>query len=445
MDKTRKIKKVLISQPTLEGAGVHLRRGFGFREVPMFDPFLMFDDFRQDDPAKYLPGFPWHPHRGIETITYMLNGRVEHGDSMGNSGVIGAGDVQWMTAGSGIIHQEMPKGDAGGRMGGFQLWANLPASHKMMDPRYRDVKRTDIPEVALPGGVTVRIICGTVGKIRGPVRDIVTDPEYIDVSIPRQAEFVHPTKPGHTVVAYVIEGEGCFAAEAPPSSYDVEPASYFDLERKPVQGGPRHHPLRRRQQDPGNDNRLPVRFLLMSGLPLGEPVAWHGPIVMNTQEELRSAFREYRAGTFVSARLSSIPVRFPICCKPAAKSVILGDQGGSHDDDRPRAPGRRPRPSTTRPHPVDSQRHGRHRHARQLRHRPPRALRPGKAPGQGPRALPDAGLDRRRPPNRPRPRRRGRVRAGHDVRLPQRELEALAHGRRDGGPRLREFQNDEGR
>jgi redox-sensitive bicupin YhaK (pirin superfamily) len=299
MDKTRKIVKVLISQPTLEGAGVHLRRGFGFREVPLFDPFLMFDDFRQDDPDKYLPGFPWHPHRGIETITYMVRGTAEHGDSMGNSGVIGPGDVQWMTAGSGVIHQEMPKGGPDGRMGGFQLWANLPASRKMMDPRYRDVTKADIPEVALPGGVTARVICGVVGKERGPVRDIVIDPEYIDVAMPPRADFIHPTRPGHTVIAYVFEGEGCFSDEPGLSSYDVEPASYFDLERRPVLGDTSVILF-------GDGGRIkvttadaPVRFLLMSGRPLGEPVAWRGPIVMNTQEELQTAFREYRAGTFV--------------------------------------------------------------------------------------------------------------------------------------------------
>jgi redox-sensitive bicupin YhaK (pirin superfamily) len=299
MEKTRKVQKVLVSQPTLEGAGVHLRRGFGFREVPMFDPFLMFDDFRQDDPDKYLPGFPWHPHRGIETITYMLRGTAEHGDSMGNKGVIGPGDVQWMTAGSGIIHQEMPKGGKDGRMGGFQLWANLPASQKMMDPRYRDVKRADIPEVALPGGVTVRVICGTVGRARGPVRDIVIDPEYIDVAVPPGAAFIHPTKPGHRVLAYVFEGQACFSDEPGLSSYDVEPASYFDLERKPFPGDNSVIFF-------GDGGRIrvttadsAVRFLLISGRPLGEPVAWQGPIVMNTQEELRTAFREYRAGTFI--------------------------------------------------------------------------------------------------------------------------------------------------
>jgi len=301
MNGTRKIHKVLISQPTLEGAGVHLRRGFGFREVPLFDPFLMFDDFRQDEPAKYLPGFPWHPHRGIETITYMIRGAAEHGDSMGNSGVIGPGEVQWMTAGSGVIHQEMPKGAKDGRMGGFQLWANLPAALKMMDPRYRDVKKADIPEVELPGGVTVRIICGTVGKVRGPVRDIVIDPEYFDVSVPRRSEFVHPTKPGHTVIAYVFEGEGCFAGEAPASSYDLEPASYFELDRKPVQGDHAVVLFGDGERIVVTTSEAPVRFLLMAGRPLGEPVAWRGPIVMNTQEELQTAFREYRNGTFVKS------------------------------------------------------------------------------------------------------------------------------------------------
>jgi redox-sensitive bicupin YhaK (pirin superfamily) len=299
MDKTRKIKKVLISQPTLEGAGVHLRRGFGFREVPLFDPFLMLDDFRQDDPAKYLPGFPWHPHRGIETITYMIRGRAEHGDSLGHAGVIGPGDVQWMTAGSGIIHQEMPKGGPDGRMGGFQLWANLPASQKMRDPRYRDVKSADIPEVALPGGVTARVICGAVGRTRGPVRDIVIDPEYLDVAMPPRARFVHPTKPGHTVIAYVFEGEACFSDASAPSSYAVEPASYFDLERKSVQDD--HAVV---LFDDGAEIKVTatdssVRFLLISGRPLGEPVAWQGPIVMNTPAELRTAFREYRNGTFL--------------------------------------------------------------------------------------------------------------------------------------------------
>ncbi|MCK7518475.1 MAG: pirin family protein [Ignavibacteriales bacterium] len=227
---------------------MHLRRGFGFREVPMFDPFLMFDDFRQDDPAKYLPGFPWHPHRGIETITYMLRGTAEHGDSMGNSGVIGPGDVQWMTAGSGIVHQEMPKGDADGRMGGFQLWANLPASQKMMDPRYRDVKTADIPEVALPGGVTVRVICGAVGEVRGPVRDIVIDPEYLDVAMPPRRRVRPSDQARPHGLRLRLRGRGLLLrTRRALSAYDVEPASYFDLERKPCPGRPFARPVRRRR------------------------------------------------------------------------------------------------------------------------------------------------------------------------------------------------------
>lgn len=208
MGDLRKIRSVSKSIPTIEGAGVHLRRAFGYDQVPRFDPFLLLDDFRADEPAKYLPGFPWHPHRGIETITYVLEGEVEHGDSMGNKGGIKPGDLQWMTAGSGIIHQEMPKGDRDGRMGGFQLWANLPASRKMMEPCYRDVRREQIPEVSLEGGVRARIISGAVSGIRGPVHDIVIDPEYLDVSVPSHASFTHAIKRGHTAFAYVIEGMG---------------------------------------------------------------------------------------------------------------------------------------------------------------------------------------------------------------------------------------------
>ena len=211
--KSRKIKKVIKNKPTLEGAGVHLNRVFGNNEAPLLDPFLLLDDFRSGNPAHYLKGFPWHPHRGIETITYMLGGSVEHGDSMGNKGLIGAGDVQWMTAGSGIIHQEMPKGDKAGYMGGFQLWANLPASHKMMHPRYRDVTSSQIPEVSLAPGVKIKIICGEVGGIKGPVHDIVTEPEYMDVTLSADAEFTHPAKPGHTVLAYIIDGRGYFDEE----------------------------------------------------------------------------------------------------------------------------------------------------------------------------------------------------------------------------------------
>ena len=282
MTAIRKIQKVLKGKPTLEGAGVHLKRGFGFNEVPMFDPFLLFDDFRSDNPDHYLKGFPWHPHRGIETITYVLEGDVEHGDSLGNKGVIGSGDVQWMTAGSGIIHQEMPKGDKSGRMYGFQLWANLPARQKMMDPRYRDVTSKQIPEVKLSNGAVVRIIAGEVGGVKGPVGDIVIEPEYIDVTVPAKAEFRHPTKRGHTVFAYVIEGQGCFSKEKDGLAGDGMVVLFDDGDEVVVSA-----------------REKSVRFLLISGKPINEPVAWYGPIVMNTQEELQVAFDEYERGTFL--------------------------------------------------------------------------------------------------------------------------------------------------
>ncbi len=299
MADVRRIKKVWKAKPTIEGAGVHLKRVFGYHEVPQLDPFLLLDDFRSNDPAEYVRGFPWHPHRGIETITYVLAGDVEHGDSLGNRGVISSGDVQWMTAGSGIIHQEMPKGDREGRMWGFQLWANLPARHKMMDPRYREVKRDDIPQAKTAEGATVRVVCGEVAGVRGPVREIVTEPEYLDVSIPARSSFRHPVKAGHTVFAYVFEGEGYFDPERDPYAREDVAESYFDMER-PCVCGDRTVVL----YGPGDTvavstEERPVRFLLVSGRPLGEPIAWYGPIVMNTQAELRVAFREYEQGTFV--------------------------------------------------------------------------------------------------------------------------------------------------
>jgi hypothetical protein len=282
MKDTRKIRKIFKSQPTIEGAGVHLRRAFGFDEVPLFDPFLMLDDFRGDKPEDYIKGFPWHPHRGIETITYMLHGEVEHGDSLGNKGVIRPGDVQWMTAGSGIIHQEMPKGDPKGLMGGFQLWANLPAAQKMMDPRYRDMKREHIPAVNLKNGVEIRVICGDVAETKGPVQDIVIDPQYLDVSVPRDSEFIHAVKRGHTAFAYIFEGSGRFDDQKATSVARENLILFSDGDQVAVRTG-----------------EEPVRFLLISGKPIGEPVAWRGPIVMNTQEELKVAFDEYRSGTFI--------------------------------------------------------------------------------------------------------------------------------------------------
>ncbi|MEJ2636375.1 MAG: pirin family protein [Calditrichia bacterium] len=301
MNEVRKIKKVFKSMPTMEGAGVHLHRAFGFSEVPLFDPFLLLDDFRSEDPDLYLKGFPWHPHRGIETITYMLNGDVEHGDSMGNKGVINPGDVQWMTAGSGIIHQEMPKGDKQGVMGGFQLWANLPRSHKMMDPRYRGITSKEIPEVKMDNGTKIRIICGKVGDARGPVRDIVTDPEYLDVTVPRNTEFRHPTPRGHTVIAYVIEGKGVFCKETNPYTYEMQGSNYFDMKREPMEANRSLVLFEDGDEMNVSTASDSIRFLLISGKPIREPVAWYGPIVMNTRQELQTAIEEFQNGTFIKS------------------------------------------------------------------------------------------------------------------------------------------------
>jgi redox-sensitive bicupin YhaK (pirin superfamily) len=299
MKTVRKIKKILKSKPTIEGAGVHLNRAFGFYQVPQLDPFLLLDDFRSDDPEHYLPGFPWHPHRGIETITYMLDGYVEHGDSMGNKGVITPGDVQWMTAGSGIIHQEMPKGDKKGRMGGFQLWANLPAKQKMMGPRYRDVKKDTIPQIKRKDGTTIRIISGKVNGVEGPVTDIVIDPEYLDVSVPAGVTFIHSVKPDHTVLAYIIDGQAYFDKGKDSFAYEIEGANYFDFERECLMSSESVVLYEEGDEINVNTAEEPVRFLLISGKPLKEPVAWYGPIVMNTQEELKKAFEEYNNGTFI--------------------------------------------------------------------------------------------------------------------------------------------------
>lgn len=301
----RTIKKVWKSIPTIEGAGVRLKRVFGFREVPQLDPFLLLDCFHSDNRDDYVRGFPWHPHRGIETITYVLDGDVEHQDSLGNSGIIRPGDVQWMTAGSGIIHQEMPKGSAKGRMWGFQLWANLPKRQKMMEPRYREVKQQQIPAVKTAEGATVRIICGRVGDVQGPVREIVTDPEYLDVSLPAGKSFTHAVKPGYTVFAYVVEGEAHFDPGRNPFGREAIGENYFDMTPGCVctEGTIALY-------EPAGDTVLvttqktPVRFLLVSGKPLKEPVAWYGPIVMNTQQELQTAFQEFQDGTFIKGAVA---------------------------------------------------------------------------------------------------------------------------------------------
>ena len=277
----RKIKLTLKSRPTLEGAGVRLRRAFGYNEVPLFDPFLLLDHFGSNNPNDYLAGFPWHPHRGIETITYMIRGEVAHGDSLGNEGVINSGDCQWMTAGCGIIHQEMPQRTEGYMMG-FQLWANLPSSQKMMKPRYRDIKEGQIPVVILDDKVKVKVICGQVGETIGPVKDIVTDPEYLDVHIENGGVFKRKFKRGHTVFAYIFEGEGYFDDKREKLKHVGDLVLFEEGDEVKISTENEH-----------------VRFLLISGKPIGEPVAWRGPIVMNTQEELITAFREYQNGTFI--------------------------------------------------------------------------------------------------------------------------------------------------
>jgi quercetin 2,3-dioxygenase len=298
MTAIRKIKKILKSRPTLEGAGVKLNRVFGYNHMKFMDPFLLLDDFHSNNPDDYIGGFTWHPHRGIETITYMHSGKIEHGDSMGNKGLINAGDAQWMTAGNGIIHQEMPKGEKTGAMWGFQLWANLPASHKMIEPKYRDVKEADIPEVEA-GEARIKVICGTVGSVKGPVHDIVIDPEYLDVTVEAERSFTHKAKPGYTVFAYIIEGDGVFDDAKSAAAYDVEPMNYFDMKKEKdlkagtlaLYGGDGDVAV--------TSGKKGVRFLLVSGKPLNEPIAWWGPIVMNTEQELQQAFAEYNNGTFL--------------------------------------------------------------------------------------------------------------------------------------------------
>ena len=295
----RAVKHSLIAQPAMEGAGVKLHRAFGFGNTSEFDPFLLFDDFRNDRPRDYLAGFPWHPHRGIETITYVLAGTVAHGDSLGNQGRLGAGDVQWMTAGRGILHQEMPQGDAAGRMHGFQLWANLPASLKMTAPRYQEVMAADIPEILDDDGTRVKVVVGRFWGRRGPVDGIAADPMYLDISVPPGRRKTLPVETTRHAFAYVFAGSGTFRDASAPrgvltdTTGEIDEAPVLDLsgnrtlilfdrgDEVTVQAGPEG-----------------VRFLLISGRPLGEPVAWHGPIVMNTREEIRQALADLNNGTF---------------------------------------------------------------------------------------------------------------------------------------------------
>ncbi len=296
----RPVKKIIQSKPTMEGAGVHLRRAFGFGDTKEFDPFLLLDDFRNDRPEDYLAGFPWHPHRGIETITYVLAGEVDHGDSLGNKGVLGAGDVQWMTAGSGIMHQEMPRSDAQGRMHGFQLWANLPKSLKMTAPRYQDIKAADVPEVIDDDGTKVRVVTGDFWGKKGPVEGVAADPRYLDISVPPGKKKTFKVEVDRHAFAYIFAGSGAFASASKP---------FGVLTEKQVDG----KEITLREQtgnrslivfDRGDEVTVQagpegVRFLLVSGKPIEEPVAWYGPIVMNTQTELQQAMAELRSGTFI--------------------------------------------------------------------------------------------------------------------------------------------------
>ena len=295
----RPVKRIVQSRPTLEGAGVKLRRAFGFGATSDFDPFLLLDDFRNEHPEDYLAGFPWHPHRGIETITYVLAGSVTHGDSLGNSGTMGAGDVQWMTAGSGILHQEMPRGDPNGRMHGFQLWANLPASLKMTDPRYQDVAAKDIPEVTDDDGTRVRVVCGTFWGKTGPVDGVAAGPRYLDVAVPPGKKKRIPVALNDNAFAYVFDGSGAFRDASEPRGVltdrvgrEGEPVLEEAANRSLVLFG-------KGDEVTVQAGEQGVRFLLVSGQPIQEPVAWMGPIVMNTEDELRRAYAELRAGTFI--------------------------------------------------------------------------------------------------------------------------------------------------
>ena len=282
MNTMRRIKSVLSNKPVIEGAGVHLRRVFGYHETPQFDPFLLLDDFHSSEPDKYLQGFPWHPHRGIETITYMIRGSVEHGDSMGNNGTIQSGDVQWMTAGNGIIHQEMPDGDENGLLWGLQLWVNLPSSYKMIPPRYQEFISSDIPVFTDGDGSEFRIISGEFHDRKGPVTDIMIEPDFFDISLTPNNLFSHKVPVYHTCFVYILEGEITLGSQT-GTIYSSGQILLLD-HGESVQAAAKENG---------------ARFVFASGKPLGESIAWRGPIVMNTQEELRKAFSDLDNGTFI--------------------------------------------------------------------------------------------------------------------------------------------------
>jgi len=298
----RAVKSISESQLTMEGAGVRLRRAFGFGKTDEFDPFLLFDDFRNERPSDYMAGFPWHPHRGIETITYVLAGEVDHGDSLGNRGKLGAGDVQWMTAGSGILHQEMPQGDAAGRMHGFQLWANLPRSLKMTNPRYQDVPSLEIPIVGEDDGTLVRVIVGDYNGKRGPVDGIAAEPRYLDISVPAGRRKSFKVETTRHAFAYIFDGSGTFRDASDPQSVQTDRIQPDGSEIKDMVGNRSLVLFDRGDEVTVQAGPAGIRFLLVSGQPLKEPVAWQGPIVMNTPEELRQAYAELRDGTFIKTK-----------------------------------------------------------------------------------------------------------------------------------------------
>lgn len=303
----RPVKSETLAQPTLEGAGVNLHRAFGFHNPSAFDPFLLFDDFRNEDPEKFKAGFPWHPHRGIETITYVLSGTVDHADSLGNEGSLGAGDIQWMTAGSGIMHQEMPKPGQGGQMHGFQLWANLPSSLKMTAPRYQDVPSTAIPEVIDDDGTRVKVIVGEFWGRRGPVDGIAADPQYLDVFVPAGVRKTFKVETERHAFAYIFEGSGSFRDASQPFGVRVEKeVNGEELHLRDLSGNRTLVQFDRGDEVTVQAGETGIRFLLVSGKPLKEPVAWHGPIVMNTGDELREAIRDLQNGTFIKAQPEGI-------------------------------------------------------------------------------------------------------------------------------------------
>ena len=296
----RAVKSIREAVQTMEGAGVELYRAFGFTDPSELDPFLLFDDFRNDNPKSFEKGFPWHPHRGIETITYVLEGNVDHADSLGNYGSLGAGDIQWMTSGSGILHQEMPKGNSQGQMHGFQLWANLPSELKMTDPRYQDVSGTEIPNILEDDGTIVKVIVGSFWGKTGPVDGIAAEPQYLDIYVPPGVKKTFPVDTYRKTFAYIFDGSGAFDSASIPTGILLEKEIRGEeLNIRDMSGNRTLVSFDTGDFVTVQAGEEGIRFLLISGKPIEEPVAWHGPVVMNTREELIQAFDELKNGTFI--------------------------------------------------------------------------------------------------------------------------------------------------